>query len=252
MPDETSSAAVTSVAIVTLNPRSLDSPRSVSPVTPSPTRDFKGLNLFRAIGRRLGRHRIRDDNDVDDDVSQSSTDSEERSIESRGRKVSRSKKTSGGKKGSFLHRSASCNGSTSGLLHLHSTGSSAGSSSGSDISSGRLPRHNTPSPSSSLRQRSPFKKVFQSLTKGSRSRSVSGVTTNSPTADTSSRVSESHGKKVKDRSILRAPVTYTYVRGLSGLPTQRVPIGYSCVCLPPVVCCGPSKYGTQHLPGLNR
>jgi hypothetical protein len=252
MPDEISSVAVESVALVTLNPRSRDSPRSVSPVTPSPTRDFKGLNMFRAIGRRLGRRRIRHDNDVDDDMSQSSTDSEDRSMESTGGRVSRSKKTSGGKKGTFLHRSASCNGSTSGLLHLHSTGSSAGSSSGSDISSGHLPRHSTPSPSSSLRQRSSFKKVFQSLTRSSRSRSVSSATTSSPTADTSRRVNGSDGKKVRGRSILRAPVRYTYVRGLSGLPTQRVPRGYPCVYLPSVVCCGPSEFGTQHLPVLNR
>jgi hypothetical protein len=115
-----------------------------------------------------------------------------------------------------------------------------------------LPSHNTPSPSSILRQRSSFKKVFQSLTISSRSRSVSGVTTNSPSVHTSRRVSESDGKKGRDRSILRAPVTYTYVRGLSGLPTQRVPRGYPCVYLPSVVCCGPSKFGTQQFPGLNR
>jgi hypothetical protein len=65
-------------------------------------------------------------------------------------------------------------------------------------------------------------------------------------------VSDSDGKKVKDRSILRAPVSYTYVRGLSGLPTQRVPRGCTCAYLPSVVCCGPSKFGTQQLPGLNR
>ncbi|XP_023705734.1 putative protein TPRXL [Cryptotermes secundus] len=251
MPDEISSSAVTSVTLVTLSPSSRDSRRSVSPLSPSQTRDLRALNLFRAIGRRLGRRRIRHDNDDDDDVSQSSTDSEDRSIESTGGKINRSKKTSGGKKGSFLHRSASCNGYTSGLLHLHSTGSSAGSSSGSDISSGHSTNNNTSSPSSSLRQRSSFKNVFQSLTKISRSPSVSGVTTNSPSVDTSRRAHESDRKKVRDRSILRAPVTYTYVRGLSGLPTQRVPRGYPCVYLPSVVCCGTSKYGTQQ-PGLGQ
>lgn len=243
---------MTSVALVALNPPSRDSPRSIFPITPSPIRHFKGLNLLSAIGRRLGRRRNRHNDDVDeDDVSQSSTDSEDRSFESSERRVNRSKKTSGGKKGSFLHRSASCDGFTSGLFRLHSTGSSAGSSSGSDISSTHFPLHSTPSPFSSLRDRSSFKKVFQSLTKSSRSRSVSGVTTNSPTADTNRRTTEGDRKKVKDRSILRAPVTYTYVKGLSGLPTQRVPRVYPCVYLPSVVCCTPSKFGT-HLPSLNR
>jgi hypothetical protein len=90
------------------------------------------------------------------------------------------------------------------------------------------------------------------LTKISKSLGVSGVTTNSPSVDTSRRVSERDGKEVRDRSILRAPVTYTYVRGLSGLPTQRVPRGYPCVYLPSVVCCGSSKFGIQRLPALNR
>ncbi|XP_012271498.1 uncharacterized protein LOC105694933 [Orussus abietinus] len=34
---------------------------------------------------------------------------------------------------------------------------------------------------------------------------------------------EAKGKKHAKKSILRSPVSYTYVRGLSGLPTQRVP-----------------------------
>jgi hypothetical protein len=254
MPDGVSSVAVTSVTLLTLNPHSRDSPSNASPVSSSPTRDSRGSNLFRAIGRRLGRHRIRHDNDVDDEASQSSTDSEERSSESAGGRISnRSKKTSGTKKAGFLHRSASCTGSTSGLLHFNSTGSSGGSSSGSDLSNAHLPRHNNASPSSSLRQRSSsFKKVFHSLTRRARSHSVTGAPASNPTADTNRRVSDSDGKRLKDRSILRAPIAYTYVKGLSGLPTQRVPRGYTCVYLPSVVCCGPSKFGAQQFPGLNR
>jgi hypothetical protein len=92
------------------------------------------------------------------------------------------------------------------------------------------------------------------LTRSSRSHSANCASRNSANTEKSKRVSEtsvSGGKKKK--SILRAPVSYTYVRGLSGLPTQRVPRGYHCVYPPSVVCCGSSKFGTQHyLPGLNR
>ena len=220
-------------------------------MTPSPTRELRGLSLFRAISRRLGRQRrhhvdYEDDDEEEDVMSQSSSDSDDRSSGSAGGRVSRSKKCSGKKIG-FLHRSASCVGSDSGLLHLHSSG---GSSSGSDTSSG----HNTAS-SSSLNQSS-FRKVLQTLTRNSRSHSANCASPTSSNTDKDSkrRVSDSttnSGKK-KNKSILRAPVAYTYVRGLSGLPTQRVPRGYPCVYLPANVCCRSPQFGTQHLVGLNR
>ncbi|XP_069702029.1 uncharacterized protein [Periplaneta americana] len=261
MDDETPSNTGTPMLLVTLNPPSHESPRSVSPMIPSPTRELRGLSLFRAISRRLGRHRHAEDDEEDDDVSQSSSDSDDRSSGSAGGRVSRSKKCPVGKKGSsrsgFLFRSASCTGSDSGLLHLHGshcTGSSGGSSSGSDTSSGHVPRHDAPSPSPSLHQASSFRKVFQSLTRNSRSHSASCATSNSTNNDAKRRVSDTsgNGAKKKNKSILRAPVAYTYVRGLSGLPTQRVPRGYPCVYLPTAVCCGSPRFSTQHLAGLNR
>ncbi|KAJ9583237.1 hypothetical protein L9F63_022427 [Diploptera punctata] len=251
----------TTMLLVTLNPSSSrGSPRSVSPMTPSPTRDLRGLSLFRAISRRLGRqrrHHVDDEDDDDDDVtSQSSSDSDDRSSGSAGGRVSRSKKCSGKKKQGFLHRSTSCIGSDSGLLHMHGShcaGSSGGSSSGSDTGSG----HNgASSSSSSLHQGSSLRRVFQSLTRNSRSHSASCATTSTTNSNTDSkrRVSDgtaNSGKK-KNKSILRAPVTYTYVRGLSGLPTQRVPRGYPCVYFPANVCCGSPRFSTQHPSGLNR
>lgn len=57
-----------------------------------------------------------------------------------------------------------------------------------------------------------LRRVFQSLSLSSRSQSCS------PTER-----SRQPKKQTQPKRILRPPVTYTYVRGLSGLPTQRVP-----------------------------
>lgn len=71
-----------------------------------------------------------------------------------------------------------------------------------------------------------LRRVFQSLTlSGSRSQSCSPTERTRPPK-----------KQQQPKRILRPPVTYTYVRGLSGLPTQRVPRH--------TVCCASS--------GLNR
>jgi hypothetical protein len=251
MNHETSRRTDTSVALVTSNPPSRGGPTCVYQTYPSPTRDLRGMRLFQAISRRLRRRR---EEEEDGDVSQSSTDSEDRSSGLAGGKVSRSKKCPCDKKGRCLHRSASCTGSDSGLRHLHCTGSTEGSSSGSDVSSGHVPRLRAPSTRfSSLQRRSSVKEVFQSLTRSVRSHSASCASSTSSNTDCSRRVSDSSVscEKKKKKSILRAPVSYTYVRGLSGLPTQRVP--RTCVYLPSVVCCESSKFGTQHhLPGLSR
>ncbi|KAJ8716142.1 hypothetical protein PYW08_013427 [Mythimna loreyi] len=57
-----------------------------------------------------------------------------------------------------------------------------------------------------------LRRVFQSLTLSSRSQSCSPTERTRPPK-----------KQQQPKRILRPPVTYTYVRGLSGLPTQRVP-----------------------------
>lgn len=63
-----------------------------------------------------------------------------------------------------------------------------------------------------------LRRVFRKLNLTSRSQS------SSPTERTRQPKKQSQPKR-----ILRPPVTYTYVRGLSGLPTQRVPV-YSVYC----------------------
>lgn len=57
-----------------------------------------------------------------------------------------------------------------------------------------------------------LRRVFQSLSLTSRSQSCSPKKKSRPAK-----------KQTQPKRILRPPVTYTYVRGLSGLPTQRVP-----------------------------
>ncbi|VVD01307.1 uncharacterized protein LOC126970201 [Leptidea sinapis] len=56
-----------------------------------------------------------------------------------------------------------------------------------------------------------LRRVFQHFNITSRSQSTSPVDRRQPK------------KQSQPKRILRSPVTYTYVRGLSGLPTQRVP-----------------------------
>lgn len=57
-----------------------------------------------------------------------------------------------------------------------------------------------------------LRRVLQTLSLSSRSQSCSPTERTRP-----------HKKQQQPQRILRPPVTYTYVRGLSGLPTQRVP-----------------------------
>lgn len=62
-----------------------------------------------------------------------------------------------------------------------------------------------------------LRRVFQSLSLSSRSQSCSP-----------SDRQRQPKKQQQPKRILRPPVTYTYVRGLSGLPTQRVPRHMVC------------------------
>ncbi|KAM3966452.1 uncharacterized protein ACR2FA_012759 [Aphomia sociella] len=62
-----------------------------------------------------------------------------------------------------------------------------------------------------------LRRVFQSLNLTARSQSCS-----------STENSRQPKKQPQPKRILRPPVTYTYVRGLSGLPTQRVPRHMVC------------------------
>lgn len=173
---------------------SLNSPksRSVSPLTPSPSKELKGIRLFRAISRKLSRRSVENINcngvtkphyfNADNDSRSSSSDSC-----SSGTKGKNSSPDSG-----FMSVSPN---------HMSSSSSEAGS----DVQVRARHHHSTSAES--------IRKVFRSLSLNSRSRSCN---------NTNEKKTKS-SKKSAPQKILRSPVTYTYIKGLSGLPTQRVP-----------------------------
>lgn len=177
--------------IMTITPDS----RSVSPMTPSPMREMRGIGLFRAISRKLAR-RSADDIHFGEDPDSRSSSTDSCSSTSINRS-SRTKKEAGSEDSGFRSMSPH---------HMSSSSSEAGS----DIQV--RPRHHHSTSAESIR------KVFQTLNLNARSQSC---TNNKEKRKT---------KKPAPKRILRQPVTYTYVKGLSGLPTQRVPRYTPCCC----------------------
>ncbi|XP_056642270.1 uncharacterized protein LOC130448781 [Diorhabda sublineata] len=168
--------------------------RSISPMTPSPCREIRGIKLFKAISKRLSRRSNEDLNyQEENDCNSSSSDSCSSSF---GR-VSRRKEAASADSG---FRSISPN-------HMSSSSSEAGS----DIQSRNRHHHSTSAES--------IRKVFQNLNVRSQS---------------CSNTKDKRKTKKPITKILRQPVTYTYVKGLSGLPTQRIPrnskMFQSCGC----------------------
>lgn len=209
---------------ITMEDTSLNSPvllmtipnpgeRSVSPLTPSPSRELRGVRLFRAISRKLTRRSVDDLSfTCEEDSRSSSTDS----CSSTSGRLSRSKK---------LQNGSSCSTSPN---HISSSGSDTSSDTQNSSS-----RHRTHHSTSS------FRKVFQSLSISSRSQSC-----------TSTKEGKKKTKKsTTPKRILRPPVTYTYVRGLSGLPTQRVPRNSPKVYGQNICAC---VSNTCYVPGLHR
>lgn len=200
--------------------------RSISPMspTPSPSRELRGVRLFRAISRKLGRRSVEDLSYTGEDDSRSSSTDSCSSTSASGR-CSRSKKVQ--------NEGSSCSSGGSGFRsaspnHISSSGSESGSESQQRTTKRHRHHHSTTGAS--------FRKVFQNLTLNTRSQSCSNET------------KRRNSKKTAPKRILRPPVTYTYVRGLSGLPTQRIartpPRTYTsqngCGCTGP------------YIPGLNR
>lgn len=173
-------------------------------MTPSPSREIRGLRLFRAISRKLGRRsheNITIGEDVDAESRSSSTDS--------------CSSTSAGRCSRKLvnaNSSADSGFRSSSLRHISSSSSDAGSDVGKH-------KHHHSSSAESVR------KVFQNLT----------VNTQRSQSCSSPKEHKRKNKKPAKR-ILRSPVTYTYVKGLSGLPTQRIPrsprvyLNNTCTC----------------------
>lgn len=193
--------------------------RSVSPMTPSPSREMRGIRLFRAISRKLARRRSRDEPAFGEDIDSRSSSTDSCSSTSAGR-CARSKKLD-------TNSSSAESGFRSVSPHQISSSSS---DAGSDIASSKHRHHHSTSAES-------IRKVFQGLSINSRSHSCTN------TKDTKRKSS----KKTTPKKILRSPVTYTYVKGLSGLPTQRIPKN-----LPRVYMNSGCGCSMQYLSGLHR
>ncbi|KAH1002391.1 uncharacterized protein LOC109541858 [Dendroctonus ponderosae] len=161
---------------------------NLSPLTPSPRSEMRGIRLFRAISRKLGRRSHQGFRSTDESRSSSSDSSCSTSMGHTSRIEDKD-------------RSVSPNSSSS--------------DSGSDVQTLRSRHHHSTSAES-------LKRVFQNLNLYSRSQSC-----------TNSKELKKKKEKKVPKSILRHPTSYTYAKGLSGLPTQRIPRtrGYSaCSC----------------------
>lgn len=217
--------------------------------SPSPNTPIKGLSLFRMISRKIGKNARKS-------KEMTSSDEEEDS-NSFSNSFSRSKKDTDGcdcdyfykneqnilmlrnRSNSFtdeslkrerskeyrarnercLRFSTPCNG-------YHPSSGSDTCSSNDDSSGGNNFSSNDSSTSSSSgsyrNSRAIVRKVLKSLNLNSRSLSCSSISQMKeiPTGERNN-VKEKRTKK-SPQKILRQPVTYTYVRGISGLPTHRV------------------------------
>lgn len=184
----------------------IEIPTSKTPSTPSPCRE-RGIGFFDIITRRFGR-RSHDDlncyqNHGDEDSRSSSTDSCSSTSD---RLTITTTKT---------HRSnleISCSSDSS--------SNSSNNSSGNDNIQNSTRRHHRRSTSS-------LRKALQSLSISPRSLSCSGGDLDNA-KDTSSIKQKKSKKQQAPKRILRQPVTYTYLKGISGLPTQRVPKSSVC------------------------
>lgn len=186
--------------------------RSISPLSStSSSREIRGIKLFRAISRKLSRKSQEDYNFNEDlDSRSSSTDScssTSAGRSPRGRKI------------------VSCN-------FRNNVNSQRMSSSSTDtISDTHSIKHKHSTSAEN------FKRAFQNLTLSSRSQSCNN----------GKEMKRKHPKKSSSpKKILRAPVTYTYVKGLSGL-SQRIPRTQTNLCYN-----GNCGYSVQYMGSLNR
>nr|CAH7756781.1 unnamed protein product [Callosobruchus chinensis] len=180
--------------------------------SPSPMREAKGIRLFRAIGRKLAR-RSNEDLQFAEEPDSRSSSSDSCSSTSFGQYPSDKKEQTSRDSG---FRSSSPN-------HMSSSSSDAGS----DIQVRSRHHHSTSAES--------IWKAFQSL----------NVSTSIRSRSCHEPKEKRKTKKAPPKRILRQPVTYTYLKGLSGLPTKRIPKNSKFFSKP----CGCSM---QYMSGLNR
>ncbi|KAF2880125.1 hypothetical protein ILUMI_26060 [Ignelater luminosus] len=185
--------------------------RSISPFSTSPSREIRGIKLFRAISRKLAR-KSQDDLNFGEDADSRSSSTDSCSSTSAGHCQKTKKSLSSGFRSASPQRM-----------------SSSSSDAGSDTQSVKH-RHST-----SVEN---FRKAFQNLTV---------TTTRSQSCSSGKETKRKTTKKSSPKRILRSPVSYTYVKGLSGLPTQRVPRNQPRVCFN-----GNCGYSVQYMASLHR
>lgn len=182
--------------------------RSVSPLSASPPRE-RTHGFFDVLTRRFGR-RSHDDicyqHHGEEDSRSSSTDS--------------CSSSSGGN----LSNSASSNRNYTSNLEI-----SCSSDSSSSSNSREEAVHTSAASRAHRRSTSSLRRALQSFSISSRSLSCSSTLNQAKDSSTDSPAKTKKTKKtVAPKRILRQPVAYAYLKGMSGLPTQRVPRSSVC------------------------
>lgn len=234
--------------------------------SPSPNRSIKGLNLFRAISRKIGKNirKAKEDKCMssdDDDDSNSSFNSSQRSVNknqkiecdcqyyyknernnimvtNKNRNITFAVDDNNYKKKSedYQIKSRCLRFSTPCPRHHTSSGSDTYSSNDDSSASNDLEQSSnrnrfssndssTSSSSGSYKNSTAIvRKVLKSLNLNSRSLSCSSITQMKDMSFNDRRELSQKEKRTKKspQRILRQPASYTYVRGISGLPTHRV------------------------------
>lgn len=232
--------------------------------SPSPNRSIKGLNLFRAISRKIGKNirKAKEDKCMssdDDEDSNSSVNSLQRSVNknqkiecdcqyyyknnrndivvTKNRNITFAVDDNNYKKKSsedYQIKSRCLRFSTPCPRHHTSSGSDTYSSNDDSSASNDLDQSrnrfssndsSTSSSSGSYRNSTAIvRKVLKSLNLNSRSLSCSSISQMKDLSFNDRRECSTKEKRTKKspQRILRQPASYTYVRGISGLPTHRV------------------------------
>lgn len=178
--------------------------RSVSPMSPSPCRE-RNLGFFEMLSRRFGRR-------SHDELCFQHTSEED----------SRSSSTDSSSSTSVRHANPPKNihNSNMELTCSNSDSNSSSSSSGSSTTS-ESAKNSQKAPRMHRRSTSSIRQALQNFSISSRSLSCSST----PSKEQKQKKTK---KSPPPKRILRQPVAYTYLKGTSGLPTQRVPRSSVC------------------------
>lgn len=206
--------------------------RSVSPVSPSIYRE-KNTGFFDMLSRRFGR-RSNDElyfsQNGDEDTRSSSTEScSSTSVQFADRNENKVKKPC------KQHMTVNCHACNNFTPNRNGLNSASDSSIDSMIDNNNIMTSATATPTNGLhvhrRSTSSLRRAIQNLSILSRSQSCSSTIT----TEKDQKINKKSAKKTtqsqpqqQQKCILRQPISYTYLKGMSGLPTQRVPKSTVC------------------------